>query len=504
MRFRFITSAATAAALLLGVCLNGSAAAAAVPVLRDISVVTRAAVDYEPLKNSISTYINRPVTAELLQNVLNEISQYYQTRGYPGSRAFIPEQVSTDGTLKIVVMTPKIEDIVYTNQSGMKKEQFMKLFGGLEKFKGSYVNSKDLDATLKPLAELGLFDIRGWFEPGKEEDGNVLRVTVKKRDTFAYKLFADNHGTKASGRFRAGAMGLVRNLTGHGDQLSGFVARSDEKQNNLALGYEIPVSSHPTVLGANFSCGSYELGEEYAELGAKGYSMNFELFVREPLWRSEHASFDLTGGVRHRRLTDKFEEFDLKFRKHTNAAYLQLDSGYSTPRYRFKAALRGTFGKLYEDDDWEIYEDEESYGIFNLDTDFAYKFTRRLQFTNRTAVQYSPSELESSERLQAGGPLGVQAFESSIASGDSGVVSRFALSWMPFADVDFAFGPGFDYAWVKNNNSDCASLRGAGLQSSISAGGFFAEASAARVIGTNYSQDEREYRVWLSLGYRHV
>lgn len=495
-----------AAALLLGALAGPVAgvAGAAVPVLRDINVVTRAAVDYEPLKNSIQTYINRPVTAELLQNVLNEISQYYQTRGYPGSRAFIPEQVSTDGTLKIVVMTPKIEDIVYTNQSGLKKEQFMKLFGGIEEFKGSYVNSKELDARLRPLSELGLFDIHGWFEPGQEDDGNILRLSVKKRSPFAYKLFADNHGTKASGRYRVGAQGLVRNLTGHGDQLSGFMAHSDENQNNLALGYEIPVNSHPTVLGAGITCGTYELGEEYEVLGAEGYSMNFELFVREPLWRSEHAGLNLTGGVRYRRLVDKFEEFDLEFKKHTTAAYAQLDSTYFTPRWRLKGELRGTFGRLSEDDDWEIYEDEKSYGIFNLNTDFSYKFTRRLQFKNRNSIQYSPAELESSERLQAGGPLGVRAFESSIASGDSGVVSRLSLSWMPFADVDFAFGPGFDYAWVKNNHSDCASLSGAGMQASVGAGGFFAEATAARVVGTNYSQDEREYRVWLNIGYRQV
>ena len=77
----------------------------------------------------------------------------------------------------------------------------------------------------------------------------------------------------------------INNLTGSADALSLFVARSQESQDNFNLSYEIPVSSHPTILGTSLCLSDYELADEYKILGAQGKSLTYDIYVKEPLLR---------------------------------------------------------------------------------------------------------------------------------------------------------------------------------------------------------------------------
>lgn len=457
----------------------------------------------------LAAKLGRPVSAALLQDVLHEVSRYLQQEGFADARALLPEQViSSEGKLQIYVAGTQLHDVLFTDESSLRPSARARLFAGIEEHKGSLLNFRDLEGDLLKLSDLGIISIKGEFEQTLSTDPLMQDLHLNLTDTgdknYDLYFFADNHGTEASGRYRFGSYAGLRNFTRNADTLSLFYARSSEEQNNYSLSYKIPVNSHPTVIGASVCYADYDLAREYADLGAQGKSITAELFVQEPLYRTAGHRLDFTGGYRYRDLTDEFAAFDVKFEKHSHAIYAGLSHAlYQEGSYMWSGGLTLTAGKLYNDDEWELY-DEDIFRIVQADAMFSFLdvLIPRFDLAFALEAQYSPDMLDSSEQFFAGGADAVEAYDSNIAAGDSGVLFTFAPVYQPFASVDFTLSPHVQAAIVRSEGYESEHIMGTGLQLQLHSHGFTAKLSIDTAIGDKPWGDVDDGKVWFEVGYR--
>ena len=373
----------------------------------------------------------RAVSAALLQRALSEVTRYYRDQGFIGAQAYFPVQAVDDGVLSMVVAAPTLNGVSTENSSGVRDSYLKYLLGGIEEQVGLPIEHEKLNNQLLKLTDLGIFSLSGEFSAtdvhGLHHDLDL--VAAPQRDNFEFSLFADNEGTESSGRYRFGAMADFINVTRSADRLAFFYARTNEQQNNYSLTYELPINSHPTVLGLDFCYSNYELSQAYEDLGAKGHEYNGELYLKEPIYRSATAKTMWRSGLRYRDLTDEFSAFDLEFQKHSIAGYTELSGYKSYPSDHTVFSYRGrlSYGAMYCDDEFELTE-EKNFFLANVELGFNQWWSDTVSYSTGLTLQFANTALDSSEQMQAGGSRGLRAYSSSALVGDSGIVWSNALN----------------------------------------------------------------------------
>ncbi len=452
------------------------------------------------IDEAVAGFVGREITAELLKNVIDEVSRYCQEQGFDYTQAFIPEQVIKNGVLNLYVHESRLGKVTVADAAGLTEGTVQMLSQRLYDAQGELLDPESLENHLLKLSDLGVFDVKGRFT----EDLNPnLMVEYEDNGLASFNVFADNHGTKSAGRYRFGALGKLKNLTGNADTLSLFYARSDEQQNNYSLGYEIPVSTHPTVLGFVICLSDYDLAREYAQLGAQGRSQTYEAYIREPLVRDAAHRLDLTFGLRYRDLKDEFDRFDIEFKKSTYAAYagaqgmMLTDDGTSLGGF-----AKITLGKLKNRDDFDLYDDNV-FGILNLGGSVLSPLNDHVSITAQAQLQIASTSLDSSEDFVIGGASAVSAYSSNTASGDTGAFVSAGLQFKPFASFDFTVTPHIDAGVCKDEGYDSVKLAAAGVKLQANYQGFYAALDVATALGARPYEDIDDAQIWFTFGYKY-
>lgn len=469
--------------------------------LEDIQVRSQGSVNPAKLKDVLKTFIGKNISAELLQQIIDEVSDYYRENGYPGSLAVIPEQTINRGILNVEVLTPHLNRVIIKNDRNyLRKGAEDRLFYRLKKLEDNALNLDEITSSLLKLSDLGSFDLKAEFNTDSENYLDNLHINIEPKNKIDFLTFSDNHGTNASGKYRLGGVVKVNSLTSNADNLSLFYARSSQKQNNYSLTYEFPLNSHPTVLGVNVCLSDYELGKEYAALGAKGTAQTYEMYLKEPVYRSDSAKIDFLLGARYRDLKDEFTNFDLKFKKHSTAAYGTLAFEHKDERFFSSGFAKATLGRLYADDDYDVIK-EGFFAIGNFGLNVGYRFNEITVLELRNELQLSSSALEGSEQFSASGANAVSAYDPSTASGDFGALSSLSLSVSPFKSLNLSFKPHFDAAVVKSRNLEYVDIYGAGLSTELKYHGFFSSLDLSAAIGKKPYDDCDDGQIFFRVGY---
>ena len=470
-------------------------------LLEDIAIRSQGEVNPNKLKSVLKNYIGKSIDAHLLQQVINEVSTYYQDSGYPGALAVIPEQNLTSGILNIEVLTPKLNLVFiknnpdYLNDSA-EKRLFAPLYSGQDKA----LNLDTINSALLKLSDLNQFNLEASFNTNPINYLDDLNINVKPHKRFEFLAFSDNHGTDASGKYRFGTMVKVNSVTTNADNLSLFYARSSQKQNNYSITYEIPLNSHPSVLGLNVCLSDYELGKDYAQLGARGKAQTYELYLKEPLYRTDNLKFEWLNGLYYRDLQDEFKNFNLKFKKHAVAGYSSLNLQTNYANFFTSSFLKGIWGHLYIDDKYG-FNDENSYVIGNVGVNLGYRFNDFSSIGLQSKFQVASASLEGSEQFSITGPDGVDAYEPSLVLGDGGALASLFLDFTPFKNIDFSLSPHLDAATAKYRGFEYQNAYGAGIVADIKFHGLFAKAQFSKTLGKKPFPECDDSQFFFNVGF---
>ena len=171
----------------------------------------------------VSPFEGRCLVAQDLNQVLQEISFLYVDDGYITSRAYLPEQDLSDGTLEIVVVEGMLEQIVVDGAPGEYRGQIGTAFPGLQ---GEFVNLRDIEQGLDQINRLQSMNATIELAAGSELGGSVLAVNRGAGKSWQATLGTDNLGGAFTGQQQTRLNLGMDDLFGVNEHLSASYQRS--------------------------------------------------------------------------------------------------------------------------------------------------------------------------------------------------------------------------------------------------------------------------------------
>ncbi|MBI2727611.1 MAG: ShlB/FhaC/HecB family hemolysin secretion/activation protein [Polaromonas sp.] len=428
---------------------------------------------FDELNALLARFVDQPVDIAGLTAAATTISNYYRSKGYLLTEAYLPEQTlaATGGTVTIRVIEAKIGKTTVEVQgdgSGISRS-FAEEVMARHMTRGDAVTEYGLDKPILLLRDLAGYDASAVVEPGENPGEANVRVAITSRGPGTEgSVSADNYGASAAGAVHASANLNINNLTGRGDVLSLGGQIGDQAGSNLyRAAWSLPVGGWGTRVGLNAARLNYALGKQFAALGASGKADLFGLSMSHPLVRGRENNAYLQVSADHKRLLDRTTTPLLKSEREMISLRAGLSGNFVDRLADLTASnsysLSSTLGRLTLDPA-DMALDQ---GFGGLHTAGAFRKLnaeyQRVQFFGGASslyftaqTQIASKNLSSAEKMALGGPNGVRSYPVGEGIGDSGTMFNLEYRYQLPSAVSLLSEPVsllafYDYGQVRLN-----------------------------------------------------
>ena len=394
----------------------------------------------------VADAVDRELTFGDLEALAARIARHFRDHGYLLANAYIPAQEIVDGVVEIRVVVGQYGKIVVNNRSHLADSRINGVLGSLKS--GGYIERQPLERALLLLSDTSGVSARASLAPGAVHGTSDLTVEINDAKPLSGEFFVNNHVNRFTGRTKAGLILNINNPSGLGDTATIGGIYTGSGLNNYTLDYRRPIGDQGAKWGVGFSRLHYSLGEEFAALDATGLAKTVGVYVTYPLIRSrEH---NLTGrlGYDRKHLQDRIDSTPADSRKKAGVWSLAFSGDSRDPLGGggfTSFALGFTSGRLTMDSaDAEINDllpqSAGNYSKTNISIHREQYITDRLNFHLYFTGQLANKNLDSAEKLSAGGANGVRAYPEGEAAGDQGYIFNGELCWnLPTTSFQMAF-----------------------------------------------------------------
>lgn len=450
----------------------------------------------------------REMTLAELDGLAARITRHYREAGYLVARAYLPAQEVKDGQVEIAVLEGRLGQVEVRNAVELASSALAPLVALVP---GESLSLRALDASLLALADLPGIEVKSTLRPGAAVGTSDLLVEVARGTALNGSVDFDSFGNRYTGAHRLGGSVFWNNALGLGDQASLRVQTSDGGLRYGRVGYQLPLGSRATRVGAAWSEMRYKLGKDFAALDADGEASVASLYLLHPFVRGREAS--LYGQVAYddKRLIDRVGATATRNEKALgnwtfgiNGNLLDgLGGGGSNS---FSAVY--TQGHLDLDAIMTVVDratagSQGSFSKWSLSLQRLQRLSGDVGLYLSASRQWAGKNLDSSEKFSLGGAYGVRAYPQGEAGGDEGQLLSAELRWQ-LGDAWQVQGFYDDGRIAINRKPWTAAandrhLAGYGLGAAYAGGGFtvrmFAAWKAATGIAT--SDIDRSPRIWV-------
>jgi len=413
-----------------------------------------------------------------LGQVADRITDYYHAHHYPLARAIIPAQSIKDGAVVIQVLEARYGKVTLENQSRVTDSLLASTLAPLKV--GEVIEQTEMDHVLLLLSDIPKIAVNAVIKPGEAVGTSDLDVTTLPGPRWSGIASIDDYGNKYTGRTRGGATVSLIDPFDHGDFLSLAGLSSGEDLNYGRLSYESTLNGVGTRVGGAFSALHYKLGSPLQALDGHGTAQVASLWAKQPLIRSQ--STDLYAQVQYDRLTlhDDLDASATKTDRHLDNGTASL-TGDVRDGLLAGAVSTGnlslTYGRVDFDNgaaeiaDGATVRTQGSFFKWNLNLARLQKFSAADGLYLSFAAQWTRDNLDSSQKMIAGGPYTVRAYDLGVLSGDTGELGTVEYQrdlgtawqgqWQASAFIDSEHITVNETPWVAGPNG--ATLTGAGV-----------------------------------------
>lgn len=420
----------------------------------------------------------KKLTLTQLNELAARITDHYHGQGYPLARAFIPAQTIRDGVARIEIIEARYGKIKLDNSSRVNDPLLEATLSPLQS--GQVVGQAEMDRALLLLSDVPGTEVTATLRPGEAVGTSDLLVGVTPGPSLSAHAGLDNYGNRYTGRARLSGMVNFINPLRHGDVLSLSGITSGGDLNYGRLGYEWLLNGRGTRVGGAYSSLRYSLGGSLSNLNSHGTADVESLWARQPLVR--RTDINLYGKLQYDRT---------KLRDHIDATALRTDRTVTN----WTASLAGdardallsggftiwsvawTGGEVGFDDppaqasDAATAKTQGGFSKWNVSLARLQRLSHKNTVYLAVSGQWANDNLDSSQKMIAGGPYTVRAYDMGVISGDSGYLGTAEFrhdlgaarygQWQAVAFVDSARIMVNKTTWTAGANS--ATLSGAGL-----------------------------------------
>lgn len=432
----------------------------------------------EELGALLVRFVDQPVDIAGLTAAATTVSNFYRSKGYLLTEAYLPEQAlaATGGTVTIRVIEAKIgrATVEVQGDGSTLSKSFAEEVMARHMARGDAITEYSLDKPILLLRDLAGYDASAVVEPGDNPGEANVRVAISSRGPRVEgSVSADNYGASAAGAVHASANLNINNLTGRGDVLSVGGQLSDQAGSNLyRAAWTLPVGGWGTRVGLNAARLNYALGKQFAALRASGKADLFGLSVSHPLVRGRETNVYLQASADQKRLVDETATPALKSEREIVSVRAALAGNFvdrladltASNSYSFSSTL----GRLNLDAaDMALDQGfgglRTAGGFRKLNADY-----QRVQFFGGASslyftaqAQLASKNLSSAEKMALGGPNGVRGYPVGEGIGDSGSMFNVEYRYQLPPAVSLLSEPVnllafYDYGQVRLNQEGAA------------------------------------------------
>jgi hemolysin activation/secretion protein len=419
----------------------------------------------------------KSLTLSQLYDLAALITDYYHHHGYPLARAIIPAQTIQEGEVEIDIIEAHYGKIELENRSRVKDSLLQATLAPLQS--GQPIEQRSMDRSVLLLSDIPGVVTNATLKPGEVAGTSDLLVQAAPGPAVAGNVTLDNYGNRYTGSALAGGEIDLYDPLHHGDLLNANVLSSGHDMDYGRVLYDVLLNGAGTHLGGSYSALHYILGDSLASLDGYGTARVESLWAKQPLVRS--VDFDLYGQLQFDRknLRDDIAVSGSRTNRHLDNWTASLsgdkrDAMLSGGLNTWSLGL--TSGYVGFDDATAERADAETAKIQGRFLQVNAVFARLQRFTAKDALyvtlsgQWANTNLDPSQKMIAGGPYTVRAYEMSTVTGDTGVQAsaewRHDLhawhgQWQAVAFLDS------EHVWVNKNvwtsGTNDATLSGAGV-----------------------------------------
>jgi len=484
-------------------------------LVRHIEISGNTLLTSAELRSLVQPSEGKMLNLALLQNLAALITQRYQDHGYLLSRAYIPPQTLSDGSVRIAVLEARYGAVAVSNTSRVSDALLRSYLRPLEP--GSPVVEEALQRSLLLLSDVPGAVVNSTLAPGADPGTTDLQLSATPSAPDSGSFGLDNAGNRYTGREQLSAAVNVYDPLLHGDMLSLNAMTTGPDLSYGRVGYQALLDNgEGTTVGGGLSALYYHLGNGLSDLHAHGTAEVESLTLLQPLIRSIAGNLFAQFAFNVKQLRDETDASDIHTDRHTDALTMTLAGDRRDSLGISNMSLDLSVGHLGFDN--EAAEQANSSTARTGGTYAKYTLSlARLQTLSESNSLYvavngqaADKNLDSSEQFFLGGPNSVRAYDVGTIGGALGALASAELrhsfgvsshgTWQTILFADSGVVRIYKNVFDIGDNS--ATLSGAGIGLNWAGGnGWTAALGVAKPIGAvpTLVGDAASSRVWLEL-----
>jgi len=238
-------------------------------------------------------FVGKARSFEDLANAAAEVTRFLQSElGYYLGYAYIPEQKTTGGVVRIAVLEGRLDEVRLNWTEGLpvRREVIQAYLDELKP--GGILKVRDVERVVFLVNDLRGITAQVEVQAGSKPGTASLVVTPRADATWTARADLDANGSRFLGRFRLTGLVTMNSPFGRGDGLTGNLLASTTRGLMFGLvNYTTPVGSSGLKLGASVSAVRYQLDKDEFPLDLTGDAVTVTGFGLYPVIRSRNLNF---------------------------------------------------------------------------------------------------------------------------------------------------------------------------------------------------------------------
>ncbi|MCG3175159.1 MAG: Heme/hemopexin transporter protein HuxB [Candidatus Omnitrophica bacterium] len=393
-----------------------------------IAVTGSEALPQAEWRRVVGPYEGRELTLSQARSIASQLTGLYRAAGYVTSRAYLPPQDLSAGTLEIRILEGRIETL---QTRGLRYTRADRIERDFEPLRGRPLKLDTLKSALRNANSRPDRTVRTVIVPGQDLGASDLVLDVDDRRPYHLGAEINNHGTEATGRERAHVWLRHTNLLGWDDRLA-VRAQGGEHVFGLSAQAVYPLADDLTEIGWQAGYTDVSIGGLLTPLDLGGEAYLAGLTLDRRVYDGKHVRLTWANRLDYKKIENTLlgietSQDDLRMVR-TGARIEQQDRWGRTFAY-----IEGTLGTAEfggsEKNDPRLSRRAAGAPWVKLTA-----LLQRLQAlwagglgVARLQAQVTPDSLVSAEQLEAGGVGSVRGYPQSDTLSDAGVTGGVEL-----------------------------------------------------------------------------
>ncbi|UMM64028.1 hypothetical protein DM15PD_10090 [Aristophania vespae] len=413
-------------------------------LIHKITVEGNRHIGSQKITQLTNPYQERCLTIRDINSIVNDINNAYIIKGYITSRAYLPEQHLSTGTLKIVVIEGKLAAIDL--QGRPRRATIAMAFPWLH---AKILNLRDLEQGIEQMNRLPHWGAQMHIAPGQEPGTSKVIIETPDNGIFHGQGWVDNLGQSVTGRRVGHAMLMAENPLGLLDLWSVEYDHSLRGPDHGFRGTELFSFSGSIPWGywtffgsASRSQDSYPLQSGTELYNLSGSRTDWQVGFSRVLLRNKLGVTSFQASIERKGFASAINHTVINMQTgHQSYVNLSLSESlkalggiwYVTAGTAIAIDAAGTDNYLPHP---SKNEPHSSYLKPSLDIDGYEPLTQRLSWHTTLHAEISTHDQFSTNQLQVGGPYSVRGFIEQALIGNNGGFMRNDFSWtLPTEDL---------------------------------------------------------------------